>query len=426
MPLAPLIEPFKEICLNDTAEECTDDFVDINVSELTQKKVNVSPSDFELLRVLGKGSFGKVNHFNFICAVLKVFLVKKITGQDKGTLYAMKVLKKAVLKLRDRARTKMERDILVNIKHPFIVDLIYAFQTEGKVYLILEFLRGGDLFTRLSKEFMFTEQDVKFYLAELGLALNYLHELGIIYRDLKPENILLSGEGHIRLTDFGLSKEDIFEHTDARAFSFCGTVEYMAPEVLNRRGHGTSADWWSYAVLMFEMLTGKLPFQGENKRDTMDQILRAKLSMPQFLSPEAQSLLRALFKRTPGNRICSGANGFENLKSHPFFDKIDWDQLLALKIPPPFQPRCTRIDDASNFDPEFTSSTPKDSPCAPPSASVHDLFRGFSYVAPTVERLLNSSTAINETNHKLLQKKNIAYQNGKYSTLSPSSKQYSP
>ncbi|XP_077823566.1 ribosomal protein S6 kinase alpha-1 isoform X17 [Macaca mulatta] len=269
------------------------------------------PSHFELLKVLGQGSFGKV------------FLVRKVTRPDSGHLYAMKVLKKATLKVRDRVRTKMERDILADVNHPFVVKLHYAFQTEGKLYLILDFLRGGDLFTRLSKEVMFTEEDVKFYLAELALGLDHLHSLGIIYRDLKPENILLDEEGHIKLTDFGLSKEAI-DH-EKKAYSFCGTVEYMAPEVVNRQGHSHSADWWSYGVLMFEMLTGSLPFQGKDRKETMTLILKAKLGMPQFLSTEAQSLLRALFKRNPANRL--------------------------------------------------------DSPGIPPSAGAHQLFRGFSFVA---------------------------------------------
>lgn len=188
---------------------------------------------------------------------------------------------------------------LIDVGHSFIVKLHYAFQTPGKLYLILDFLRGGDLFTRLSKEIMFTEEDVKFYLAELALALNHLHSLGVIYRDLKPENILLDQDGHIALTDFGLSKQPL---DGAKTYSFCGTVEYMAPEVVNRKGHTFAADWWSYGVLMFEMLTGNLPFHGANRQDTMNQILKSKLGMPENLSPEAQSLLRALFKRNPQNR----------------------------------------------------------------------------------------------------------------------------
>ncbi|XP_067242796.1 ribosomal protein S6 kinase alpha-2 isoform X3 [Chanodichthys erythropterus] len=291
----------------------------------------------------------------------------------------MKVLKKATLKVRDRVRSKMERDILAEVNHPFIVKLHYAFQTEGKLYLILDFLRGGDLFTRLSKEVMFTEEDVKFYLAELALALDHLHSLGIIYRDLKPENILLDEEGHIKITDFGLSKEAI-DH-DKRAYSFCGTIEYMAPEVVNRRGHTQSADWWSFGVLMFEMLTGSLPFQGKDRKETMALILKAKLGMPQFLSPEVQSLLRALFKRNPSNRLGAGPDGVEEIKRHIFFATIDWNKLYRREIKPPFKPAVGRPEDTFHFDPEFTSRTPTDSPGVPPSANAHQLFRGFSFVA---------------------------------------------
>uniref|UniRef100_A0A671Y4M5 non-specific serine/threonine protein kinase n=1 Tax=Sparus aurata TaxID=8175 RepID=A0A671Y4M5_SPAAU len=315
------------------------------------------PSQFQLLKVLGQGSYGKV------------FLVRKIRGVDRGQLYAMKVLKKATLKVRDRVRSKMERDILAEVNHPFIVKLHYAFQTEGKLYLILDFLRGGDLFTRLSKEVMFTEEDVKFYLAELALALDHLHSLGIIYRDLKPENILLDEEGHIKITDFGLSKEAI-DH-DKRAYSFCGTIEYMAPEVVNRRGHTQSADWWSFGVLMVGIVSSY------NSLFTS----QAKLGMPQFLSPEVQSLLRALFKRNPANRLGAGPDGVEEIKRHRFFASIDWIKLYRKEMRPPFKPTVGRPEDTFHFDPEFTSRTPTDSPGIPPSANTHQLFRGFSFVA---------------------------------------------
>ncbi|XP_050826826.1 ribosomal protein S6 kinase alpha-3 isoform X1 [Serinus canaria] len=410
MPLAQLADPWQKMAVESTAESSTENGQqivdepmgedDINQQTYRQKwnlfrlkpGMNLSsvqeegsikeiaithhvkeghekadPSQFELLKVLGQGSFGKV------------FLVKKISGSDARQLYAMKVLKKATLKVRDRVRTKMERDILVEVNHPFIVKLHYAFQTEGKLYLILDFLRGGDLFTRLSKEVMFTEDDVKFYLAELALALDHLHSLGIIYRDLKPENILLDEEGHIKLTDFGLSKESI-DH-EKKAYSFCGTVEYMAPEVVNRRGHTQSADWWSFGVLMFEMLTGTLPFQGKDRKETMTMILKAKLGMPQFLSLEAQSLLRMLFKRNPANRLGAGPDGVEEIKRHAFFSKIDWNKLYRREIHPPFKPATGRPEDTFYFDPEFTAKTPKDSPGIPPSANAHQLFRGFSFVA---------------------------------------------
>ncbi|XP_039910511.1 ribosomal protein S6 kinase alpha-3 isoform X1 [Hirundo rustica] len=390
MPLAQLADPWQKMAVESAAESSTEngqqivdepmgeDDVNQQTEEGNIKEIAIThhvkeghekadPSQFELLKVLGQGSFGKV------------FLVKKISGSDARQLYAMKVLKKATLKVRDRVRTKMERDILVEVNHPFIVKLHYAFQTEGKLYLILDFLRGGDLFTRLSKEVMFTEDDVKFYLAELALALDHLHSLGIIYRDLKPENILLDEEGHIKLTDFGLSKESI-DH-EKKAYSFCGTVEYMAPEVVNRRGHTQSADWWSFGVLMFEMLTGTLPFQGKDRKETMTMILKAKLGMPQFLSLEAQSLLRMLFKRNPANRLGAGPDGVEEIKRHAFFSKIDWNKLYRREIHPPFKPATGRPEDTFYFDPEFTAKTPKDSPGIPPSANAHQLFRGFSFVA---------------------------------------------
>ncbi|KYO30194.1 hypothetical protein Y1Q_0022428 [Alligator mississippiensis] len=390
MPLAQLADPWQKMAVESAAESGAEngqqivdepmgeEDINLQTEEGTIKEIAIThhvkeghekadPSQFELLKVLGQGSFGKV------------FLVKKISGSDARQLYAMKVLRKATLKVRDRVRTKMERDILVEVNHPFIVKLHYAFQTEGKLYLILDFLRGGDLFTRLSKEVMFTEEDVKFYLAELALALDHLHSLGIIYRDLKPENILLDEEGHIKLTDFGLSKESI-DH-EKKAYSFCGTVEYMAPEVVNRRGHTQSADWWSFGVLMFEMLTGTLPFQGKDRKETMTMILKAKLGMPQFLSPEAQSLLRMLFKRNPANRLGAGPDGVEEIKRHSFFSTIDWNKLYRREIHPPFKPATGRPEDTFYFDPEFTAKTPKDSPGIPPSANAHQLFRGFSFVA---------------------------------------------
>ncbi|XP_059504474.1 ribosomal protein S6 kinase alpha-2 [Stegostoma tigrinum] len=409
------------------------------------------PSQFELLKVLGQGSYGKV------------FLVKKIKGSDAGQLYAMKVLKKATLKVRDRVRSKMERDILVEVNHPFIVKLHYAFQTEGKLYLILDFLRGGDLFTRLSKEVMFTEEDVKFYLAELALALDHLHGLGIIYRDLKPENVLLDEDGHIKITDFGLSKEAV-DH-DKRAYSFCGTIEYMAPEVVNRRGHAQSADWWSFGVLMFEMLTGSLPFQGKDRKETMALILKAKLGMPQFLSPEAQSLLRALFKRNPCNRLGAGPDGVEDIKRHSFFGTTDWNKLYRKEITPPFKPAVGRPEDTFHFDPEFTSKTPigktiynrkkqvkvpceppnvqlltpcderilaflgedrcryaetsisqqPNSPGVPPSANTHQLFRGFSFVATNLGQEHTQSDSRQLIDHSIVQqlhRNNIHFTDG--------------
>uniref|UniRef100_A0A1I7YRN9 non-specific serine/threonine protein kinase n=1 Tax=Steinernema glaseri TaxID=37863 RepID=A0A1I7YRN9_9BILA len=329
----------------------------------------VDANHFELTQMLGQGSFGKV------------FLVRKNRGYDSGELYAMKVLTKVTLKLRDRVRSKMERDILARIQHPFIVRLHYAFQTGEKLYLVLDFLQGGDLFTRLAKEGSFPEHEVKFYMAELVLAIHHLHSLGIVYRDLKPENILLDIDGHVKLTDFGLCKEQMT--AESRTHSFCGTVEYMAPEVVGRRGHSFAADWWSLAVLMFEMITGSLPFRGDERQETINQILRAKLSMPQFISAEGQCLLRQLFKRNPVNRLGNGPRGVNELKSHAFFAEINWNRLVAKSVVPPYKPRIS--DDCTfHFDPEFTKRAPRDSAAEPPSPSAIDVFRGFSFTSPSL------------------------------------------
>uniref|UniRef100_E9PUN3 Ribosomal protein S6 kinase, polypeptide 2 n=1 Tax=Mus musculus TaxID=10090 RepID=E9PUN3_MOUSE len=217
--------------------------------ELTESSVNLGPERigphcFELLSVLGKGGYGKV------------FQVRKVQGTNLGKIYAMKVLRKAkiVCSAKDTAHTRAERNILESVKHPFIVELAYAFQTGGKLYLILECLSGGELFTHLEREGIFLEDTACFYLAEITLALGHLHSHGIIYRDLKPENIMLSSQGHIKLTDFGLCKESI--HEGAITHTFCGTIEYMAPEILVRTGHNRAVDWWSLGALMYDMLTG--------------------------------------------------------------------------------------------------------------------------------------------------------------------------
>lgn len=204
-------------------------------------------------------------------------------------------------------------------------------------------------------------------------------------------SILLDADGHMSLTDFGLSKQPL---DDTKTYSFCGTVEYMAPEVVNRQGHSFAADWWSFGVLMFEMLTGALPFQGANRNETMTQILKSKLGMPYNISSEAQMLLRVLFKRNPANRLGSG--GVQEIKNHVFFASIDWDALYRKEVTPPFKPAVSHEDDAFYFDSEFTCKTPRDSPGLPPSANAHELFRGFSFVAPG---LLDEHSKTRDTNN---------------------------
>ncbi|XP_053417456.1 ribosomal protein S6 kinase beta-2 isoform X4 [Nycticebus coucang] len=345
--------------------------------ELTETNVNLGPERigphcFELLRVLGKGGYGKV------------FQVRKVQGTNLGKIYAMKVLRKAkiVCNAKDTAHTRAERNILESVKHPFIVELAYAFQTGGKLYLILECLSGGELFTHLEREGIFLEDTACFYLAEITLALGHLHSQGIIYRDLKPENIMLSSQGHIKLTDFGLCKESI--HEGAVTHTFCGTIEYMAPEILMRSGHNRAVDWWSLGALMYDMLTGSPPFTAENRKKTMDKIIKGKLALPPYLTPDARDLVKKFLKRNPSQRIGGGPGDAADVQKHPFFRHLNWDDLLAHRVDPPFRP-CLSEEDVSQFDTRFTRQTPVDSPDDMAlSESANQAFVGFTYVAPSV------------------------------------------
>uniref|UniRef100_A0A672ZEK7 Ribosomal protein S6 kinase n=1 Tax=Sphaeramia orbicularis TaxID=375764 RepID=A0A672ZEK7_9TELE len=359
--------------------------------EISENSVNkgteqIRPECFELLKVLGKGGYGKV------------FQVRKVSGSTSGKIFAMKVLKKAMIvrNAKDTAHTKAERNILEEVKHPFIVDLIYAFQTGGKLYLILEYL-SGELKIRVSISHVdsgfvkLANLDLScaffcvfsFYLAEISMALGHLHQKGIIYRDLKPENIMLNNNGHVKLTDFGLCKESI--HDGTVTHTFCGTIEYMAPEILMRSGHNRAVDWWSLGALMYDMLTGAPPFTGENRKKTIDKILKCKLSLPPYLTQEARDLLKKLLKRNASLRLGAGPGDSAEVQAHPFFRHINWDDLLARKVEPPFKPFLQSADDVSQFDSKFTSQTPVDSPDdSTLSESANQVFLGFTYVAPSV------------------------------------------
>ncbi|RVE76239.1 hypothetical protein OJAV_G00009250 [Oryzias javanicus] len=346
--------------------------------ELTSESVNrdserVGPDCFELLTVLGKGAYGKV------------FQVRKVQGLQVGKIFAMKVLKKAkiVRNAKDTAHTRAEREILETVRHPFIVDLLYAFQTGGKLYLILECLSGGELFMQLEKEGIFMEDTACFYLGEITLALGHLHSNGIIYRDLKPENIMLNHQGHIKLTDFGLCKESI--HDGSVTHTFCGTIEYMAPEILTRSGHNRAVDWWSLGALMYDMMTGSPPFTAENRKKTIDKILKCKLNLPPYLTIDARELVKKLLKKNPAQRLGSGKADAADIQKHPFFKHINWDDLLNKRVEPPYKPQLHSEEDVSQFDTRFTRQTPVDSPDdSTLSHSAELAFAGFTYVAPSV------------------------------------------
>jgi serine/threonine protein kinase len=288
-----------------------------------QKSGKVGLKDFELLSVLGKGAYGKV------------YLVKK-----SNVLYAMKVLKKAsiVLHTHSHEQTRNERNILQELEFQFIVKLHYAFQTETKLYLLLTYapgnihflIIGGELFGYLAKEKMFPEDSACFYTAEILVTLDHLHELGIIYRDLKPENVLLAADGHICLTDFGLSKVAL------TASTVCGTPEFTAPEIFEEKDYDKAVDYWSLGVMLYDMLTGSPPFTGHNRKKIMESILRKKPVFPNYLTPQAKDICGKLLKKNPKQRL--GTTGVEVAKKHSFFRKIDWKLLLERKVEPPFVP----------------------------------------------------------------------------------------
>ena len=327
-------------------------------------------TDFEPLRCLGKGTYGTV------------LLVKQACT---GKLYAQKQFRKASLTMRKQLveQTKTERSILESInRHPFVVKLYYAFQDHEKLYLILEYAQGGELFEHLRTERMFPEETAAFYMAEMVLALEHLHHtVGVVYRDLKPENCLLDSEGHLLLTDFGLSKEAVDgEH---RCKSMTGTIEYMAPEVIQMQSYGTAVDWWSFGILGFDLLTGSSPFRANNDMKIREKIIKAKLVLPYFLSPDAKDLLTRLLRKEPKKRL--GAcmpKDMQSIKNHRFFRKIEWAKLEKREVEPPIQPLITDPALAENFSSEFTDLAVSPVVPGPLSGSKgeQDPFGGFSFV----------------------------------------------
>ena len=300
---------------------------------------SVELDDFQIMKVLGRGTFGKV------CLV-----------QYKPTkeYYAMKSLKKDVLLDMDQVQsTILEKKILQSLDHPFLVGMVFCFQTEERIYFIMPFIRGGELFQHLRTEKFFKEDKARFYAASMGIALEYLHNHGIVYRDIKPENILIGEDGYLKLIDFGMAK---MLKGNEKAMSFCGTPEYLAPEIITGEGHNRAADWWSYGILLFEMLCGIPPFYCENTERMYDLITNAELRFPKRiqLSENAKDLIKKLLIKKQDKRL-GVEKGFEEIKSHPFFQGFDFDALLAKKLEAPFIPVLKDSLDVGNFDEEFTS-----------------------------------------------------------------------
>ncbi|KAB8272070.1 kinase-like domain-containing protein [Aspergillus minisclerotigenes] len=308
----------------------------------TQLCRKMTTDDFEPLLCLGKGSFGTV-----------LLVRHALTGK----LYAQKQFRKASITVHKKLveQTKTERMILESVnRHPFVVKLFYAFQDHEKLYLILEYAQGGELFTHLAMERMFDEDVAAFYMAEMVLALEHLHQnVGVIYRDLKPENCLLDHEGHLLLTDFGLSK--ISASDDDRCNSSLGTIEYMAPEVIQGKPYGKACDWWSLGALAYDLLTGSPPFKANNNAKLQEKILKQKLTLPYFLGPDAKDLLTRLLRKEPSKRLgYHMPKDLQTIKNHRFFRKIDWKALARRAVTPPIVPVVTDPALAENFSDDFT------------------------------------------------------------------------
>uniref|UniRef100_A0A673X388 Serum/glucocorticoid regulated kinase family member 3 n=1 Tax=Salmo trutta TaxID=8032 RepID=A0A673X388_SALTR len=323
--------------------------------------------------------------------LLPVLLAKR---KLDGKYYAIKVLqKRVILNRREQKHIMAERNVLLkNVKHPFLVGLHYSFQTTDKLYFVLDFVNGGELFFHLQKERTFPEPRAKFYIAEMASALGYLHSLNIVYRDLKPENILLDFEGHIVLTDFGLCKEGISQAETTS--TFCGTPEYLAPEVLRKQPYDNTVDWWCLGSVLYEMLFGLPPFYSRDTHEMYDNILHKPLMMRPGASNTAWSLLQALLEKDGTHRLGS-RDDFNEIKAHNFFSAIKWDDLEQRKVPPPFTPNVNSPYDITNFDPEFTDETVPNSVCYTEHAIVNasvmeadDAFLGFSYAPPSDDSFL--------------------------------------
>ncbi|XP_066259766.1 atypical protein kinase C-like [Euwallacea similis] len=371
------IEPSSELIATQDSNVILDD------SEFTDKR-QYSLSDFELIRVIGRGSYAKV-------LMVEMKRTKRI--------YAMKVIKKAlVTDDEDIDWVQTEKHVFETASnHPFLVGLHSCFQTPSRLFFVVEFIRGGDLMYHMQRQRKLPEEHAKFYSAEISLALSFLHGKGIIYRDLKLDNVLLDQEGHIKLTDYGMCKEGI--RIGDTTSTFCGTPNYIAPEILRGEDYGFSVDWWALGVLLYEMLAGRSPFDiagasenpDQNTEDYLFQVILEKtIRIPRSLSVKAASVLKGFLNKNPLERLgCCTSDPFLEITSHQFFRNIDWELLEQKRIPPPYKPRLDSDRDMANFPPEFTDEPVHLTPDDPSVIDQIDQseFEGFEYVNPLLMTL---------------------------------------
>ncbi|KAG5683478.1 hypothetical protein PVAND_012756 [Polypedilum vanderplanki] len=328
-----------------------------------------SVEDFHFLTVLGKGSFGKV-----FLAELK----------NTDYYYAIKCLKKdVVLEDDDVECTLIERKVLaLGTRHPYLCHLFCTFQTDSHLFFVLSYLTGGDLMFHIQQSGRFTEKRARFYAAEIVSALKFLHRKGIVYRDLKLDNVLLDQDGHVRIADFGMCKLEVY--LDKTADSFCGTPDYMAPEIIKGLHYNQSVDWWSFGVLVYEMLIGQSPFSGCDEDELFWSICNEIPWYPHYLSQESLKLLQSLLEKDVSLRLGSMESPEGDIKYHPFFAEINWEKLERKELEPPFKPQVRHPLDTQYFDSQFTRERARLTPIDKNILISMDQkqFEGFSYTNP--------------------------------------------
>lgn len=303
--------------------------------DLTGKTLKAE--DFQQGKTLGTGAFGRVRIVNY---------------KPTGTVYALKTLKKAaIIKMKQVDHIMSEKAILVSLKHPFIVNMFGTFHDNRYVYLLLEYIVGGEFFSHLRKVGRLENDAAAFYAAQIGAIFEYCHSKNVIYRDLKPENILINIDGYLKLTDFGFAK--VIEH---RTYTLCGTPEYIAPEVLLNKGHGKPVDWWTLGILMYEMIVGYPPFVDEDPMGIYQKILSGKIVFPKMFDKNAKSLVKKLLTAELSKRYGNLKAGVDDIKQHKWFKDCPWDKLIKKELPAPFKPQVKSESDTSNFE-DYPDST---------------------------------------------------------------------
>ncbi|KAH8298574.1 hypothetical protein KR044_012149 [Drosophila immigrans] len=303
------------------------------------KRDMIRAADFNFVKVIGKGSFGKV-------------LLAERRGTDE--LYAVKVLRKDVIIQTDDMELPMneKRILALSGRPPFLVAMHSCFQTMDRLFFVMEYCKGGDLMYHMQQYGRFKESVAIFYAVEIAIALFFLHEHEIIYRDLKLDNVLLDAEGHVKLVDFGLSKEGVTDRHTTR--TFCGTPNYMAPEIVSYDPYSTTADWWSYGVLLYELMAGQAPFEGDDDSAVFRNIKDKKAVFPKHFSQEAMDIITSFLAKKPNNRLGAGRYAKQEITTHPFYRVIDWEKAEAGEMEPPIVPKIKHRKDISNFDDVFT------------------------------------------------------------------------